>query len=177
MRQRDRSPRHCRLVRAVVVVLTFVAVGCGKGAETDYPPVSGQRVQAASVAAEGPVPYRVGAYELVFPAVLGEVEHARRAALLVDLVQGHGNARGFVEWRKSDGLPRTYAVEGWARQRGVEGELVTVFELVTVAELALTHVNGADTRRPSWDSGVSRPAAVRVVVHETSGTATLIQRR
>ncbi len=167
MRQGARSPNHRRAARGVLVLLAFVAAGCVRSTETEYPAVSGQRVQGASVVARGAVPYRVGAYELVFP---GETDQARRAALLVDLAGGQGHARGFVEWGRSGEVPLTYVAGGWARQRDVKGESVTVFEL------SLSALKAGDTQRVTSDSEHSTPIAVRVVVHEASGDVTLTRR-
>lgn len=162
---------HRWLGRSAPILLAFVVTGCGGSPNTEYPAVSGRRIQAASVVARGDVPYRVGAYELVFPTMPGATDQARRAALLVDLAGGEGHVRGFVEWGAAGEVPLTYMVGGWARQRDVKGEPVTVFDL------ALSYLKGFDTPRVASDSASSTPLAVRVVVHEASGDVTLTRRR
>jgi hypothetical protein len=100
---------NCRwLGRSVLLLLALVAIGCGQATETDYPAVSGRRGQSASVVARVAVPWRVGAYELVFPTMPGEIDQARRAALLVELnggpgarVQGAG-APSAASWNGAD---------------------------------------------------------------------------
>ena len=148
----------------VLGLLALAAAGCGPSTVVEYPELSGRRVQSASVGAHGDVPYRVGAYELVFPTMPGTTDRARRAALLVDLAGGQGHVRGFVEWGGAGAVPLTYAAGGWARQRDVKGEPVTVFEL------ALSYIKAPDTPRVASDSASSTPLAVRVVVHETPAT-------
>src|SRR5437588_8377685 len=113
---------------AVLLLLGLVAGGCGASGTVDSPAVIGRRVQGTNVVARGAVPYRVSAYELVFAEQPGP-SHARRAALLVDLVGGRGPVRGFAEWGRPGEPPKTYAVGGWAKQRIIQDELVTVFDL------------------------------------------------
>jgi hypothetical protein len=61
----------CRdAVFAVSLVLAVVAAGCGSRPAAEYPATSGRRVQSVAVVA-GSVPYRVGAYELVFAEQAG----------------------------------------------------------------------------------------------------------
>ena len=130
--------------------------------------MNGRRVQGVSLAPSAAVPYKVDAYELVFSPDPRESRDVRRAALLVDLAGGQGQARGFLEWGRSDEPPQVYVVGGWARQRDRAGDVQTVFELV------LDHfaVRGADLSAPE-----SVPVAVRVIVHEASGDVTLLRRR
>src|SRR5213595_3009665 len=113
---------------AGVMLLGLVAGGCGASPVVDSPAVIGRRVQGTSVLAQGGVPYQVSAYELVFAEQPGP-SHARRAALLVDLVGGRGPVRGFAEWGRPGEPTKTYAVGGWAKQRSVQDQLVTVFDL------------------------------------------------
>ena len=94
----------------------------------------------------------------------------RRAALLVEFLGGQGHVHGFTEWGSSGTEPRTYVTSGWARQRRVDGEPVTVFEL------ALDLIESAAQRRTAADTAHPRPLAVRVVVHEGSGDVTLTAR-
>ncbi|HEV8144279.1 MAG TPA: hypothetical protein VGQ77_15575 [Methylomirabilota bacterium] len=93
--------------RGVVMALALLAAGCGSSTNVEYPTLNGRRVQATSVVARGAVPYRVGAYELVFTHSTDTDAQARRAALLVDLAAGQGHVRGFVEWGKSGEVPLT----------------------------------------------------------------------
>jgi hypothetical protein len=67
--------------------------------------------------------------------------------------------------------PTTYVAGGWARQKQVDGELVTVFEL------ALEHFRVRGARRAANDTRTAMPLGVRVVVHEGSGDVALIARR
>jgi hypothetical protein len=89
------------------MALALLAAGCGSSTNVEYPTLNGRRVQATSVVARGAVPYRVGAYELVFTHSTDTDAQARRAALLVDLAAGQGHVRGFVEWGKSGEVPLT----------------------------------------------------------------------
>jgi hypothetical protein len=159
---------RCRFRRSILIVLALVASGCGTPTTVEYPTVSGRRVQGASMTpADGAVPYRVGAYEVVFTPVPGSTEHAQRAALLVDLSDGQGPARGFMEWNRGGEVPTLYLAGGWARQRNVGDDPTTVFEL------ALSQLD-APRAQPVT---VGPPLAVRVVIHEASGDATLTRRR
>jgi hypothetical protein len=160
--------RHALL--AVPMLLTVVAAGCGSGPATEYPAMSGRRVQSVAVVAGGSVPYRVGAYELVF-AEQPDVPHARRAALVVDLYGDRGRVQGFAEWGRSGEAPRTYAVGGWARQRAVDGQVLTVFDL------ALNGLDVREAQRGPRRLGDRAPVDVRVVVNEGSGDVTLTRRR
>ena len=67
--------------------------------------------------------------------------------------------------------PKTYAVGGWAKQRSVQDELVTVFDL------SLIHLAAVGAPRVTRAPDDLMPVAVRVVVNETSGDVTLIKRR
>jgi hypothetical protein len=159
---------RCRFRRSILIVLALVASGCGTPTTVDYPTVSGRRVQGASmVPADGTMPYRVGAYEVVFTPVPGSIEHARRAALLVDLVGGQGPVRGFMEWNRGGEVPAFYVAGGWARQRNVGDDPTTVFELA-LSQLDAPRAHGV---------AAGPPLAVRVVIHEASGDATLTRRR
>jgi len=162
-----------RWVRASLPIVLFLAGGCGASGGADYPAESGRRVQGVSMVAGAAVPYRVDAYELVFAPGPGAARHVRRAALLVDLAGGHGQARGFLEWGRPDETPQIYVVGGWARQRASAGDLQTVFEL-SLDRFAVRA--GGDAGR---DAAAAPPAplAVRVVVHEGSGDVTLLRRR
>jgi hypothetical protein len=86
-------------------------------------------------------------------------------------VEGRGHVAGFAEWGRSGEIPKTYVVGGWARQRKVEGELVTVFEL------ALNYVGTREAPHPVRDPYDVTPGAVRILVNETSGTASLVSHR
>ena len=152
------------------MVLALVAGGCGSRPTTDYPATSGRRVQSVAVVAGGSVPYQVGAYELVFAEQAG-VWHARRAALVVDLFGARGRVQGFAEWGRPDGPPETYAVGGWASQRAVDGQVLTVFEL------ALNSLESRPGRHATRDPADRAPVDVRVVVDEGSGDVTLTRRR
>jgi hypothetical protein len=110
--------RHA--LSAVPMIVAVVAAGCGSAPTVDAPAVSGRRVQSVAVAAGGAVPYRVGAYELVFAEQAG-VPHARRAGLVVDLFGDRGRVQGFAEWGRSGEPPATYASAG-----GLAGEPSTV---------------------------------------------------
>jgi hypothetical protein len=155
--------------RGVVMALALLAAGCGSSTNVEYPTLNGRRVQGTSVIASGAVPYRVGAYELVFTNSTDTDAHARRAALLVDLAAGQGHVRGFVEWGKSGEVPLTYVAGGWARQRNVSGVQMTVFDL------ALNHVDVPGARHHTLER--STPLAIRVEVDEASGDVTLTRRR
>ncbi|HEY2994635.1 MAG TPA: hypothetical protein VGM22_17600 [Methylomirabilota bacterium] len=152
---------------SILIVLALGASGCRASTTVDYPAVSGRRVQAASMAAaDSAMPYRLGAYELVFAPGPGSTGHARRAALLVDLAGGQGPVRGFMEWDHAGDVPTFYVAGGWARQRNVGDDPTTVFEL------ALNQLNAS--RAPA---ATDPPLAVRVVIHEASGDVTLTRRR
>jgi hypothetical protein len=146
----------------IVLTLSALALGaCGRSTVADAPTLRGHRVQTARVVAAGVPTYQVGAYEIVFPD--------SRAALLVDLTGGQGIAHGFVEWSGGRETPDTYVAGGWARQRDVAGERVTVFEL------SLNHLVVKGRATPA--SAYQPPLAVRLVVNEASGDATLTERR
>ena len=153
-----------------LVILFGVLVGGCSAAPTETSIVGGRRVQNATVAAQT-VPFQLSAYELVFQDLPSGREHARRAALLVDFVGDRGHVRGFTEWGAPREEPRTYLTGGWARQNRVNGEVVTVFEL------ALNYLQVGGARRTASDPVDTTPLAVRVVVHEGSGEATLTARR
>ena len=124
---------------SILIVLALGASGCRASTTVDYPAVSGRRVQAASMAAaSSAMPYRVGAYELVFTPVPGSTGQARRAALLVDLAGGQGSVRGFMEWDHGGDVPAFYVAGGWARQRNVGDDPTTVFELALNQHIART---------------------------------------
>lgn len=154
----------------VLVLLAVAGAGCGASIAADEPTIPGRRVQGAQVTAQGPVPYQVGAYELVFAEQPQASSQTRRAALLVDLVGGQGHVRGFVEWGRAE-RPTMYAASGWARQRTVDGELVTVFELI------LHYLEPRGTRRGARDPQNPADLALRVAINEASGDVTLIRRR
>lgn len=61
-------------------------------------------------------------------------------------------------------------LEGWARQRDIGGELLTVFDL------SLNYRGPRSSRVAATDSGDPTPFAVRVVVNEGSGIVTLTSR-
>src|SRR5262245_553291 len=153
-----------------LTLLALSAVGCGAPSAAEYPPVSGRRVQGTTVIAKGAVPYQLATYELLFAEQPGASRHARRAALHVDLVGGQGRVQGFTEWGRPGETPMTYLVGGWAHQRTVEGEPLTVFEL------ALNYLQpvGAGPARTPEDP---RDLTVHVVVNEASGDVTLMRRR
>lgn len=162
---------HRSSSRKLLIVLALLVAGCGASASVESPPLSGRRVQAASLVAQGAVPYRVDAYDVTFADTSGPAGQARRAALLVDMAAGHGQVHGFVEWGKAGDVPLTYVAGGWARQRAVGDELVTVFEL------ALSNADLRDRRHGVTDSERFTPLAVRLVVNEASGDVTLTRRR
>lgn len=153
-----------RSVSVWSLILVLVAGGCGVTAPVEYPAVSGRRTQGATMVADAAFPYRIAAYDVLFAPDPRATRQARRAALLVDLSGGQGVARGFVEWGGPGETPLIYVVGGWARQRAAEGELLTVFDLV-LSHLELQRSSGVVPRTPD-----AAPLAVRVVVHETSGT-------
>lgn len=157
----------------LLIVLAVVVAGCGSSTSAESPPLRGQRVHGTNLVAQGAVPYRVGAYEFAFasPAGGGVGAQARRAALLVDMAAGRGYVRGFVEWGQSGQVPMTYVAGGWAQQADVEGELVTVFDLV------LNGLEARTARRRGGHSERITPFAVRVVVNEASGDVTLTRRQ
>jgi hypothetical protein len=88
---------------------------------------------------------------------------------VVSLLDGQGQVEGFAEWGRPGESPKTYAVGGWARQRAVGGQLTTVLEL-KLERLDSPQVVGVV-------QASDRALAVRVVVDETSGNATLTRRR
>jgi hypothetical protein len=174
--RRPAIERHATSVRrhgtfALVIALGLVTGACGAARTTDEVEVSGRRVQSARLVSQSAVPYEVRAYELVFPEQPGHADHARRAALLVDLVGGQGHVAGFTEWGRAGETPKTYVVGGWARQRSGEGEVVTVFEL------GLSYVESPEAPRQPRDPDDVKPVAVRIFVNETSGDVTLVSRR
>ena len=157
-------------VPALWALIMLVTSGCGSPPASDYPAASGRRVQGVAVVAGGAVPYRVGAYEIVFTEQAG-VSHARRAALIVDLFGDLGRVQGFAEWARPGAPPETYAVGGWARRpQTAGGQVLTVFELA---------LNGLDAR--AWyalrDPADRVPVDVRLVVDEGSGDVTLTRLR
>jgi hypothetical protein len=162
-------PSFCRH-GATTAALALAIVGCGRAGTIDHPTVSGRRVQATDVVARA-APLRVRAYELRFSDASDADVQARRAALLVDFAGGDGRARGFVEWGKVGEPPSTYLADGWARQRESGATPVTVFEL------ALHYVEVPGTHGPTAVRGRPTPLAVRVVVDEATGDATLTRRR
>lgn len=155
----------------ILIVLALLVAGCGSSTSAEYPTLNGRRVQSTSIVAHSTVPYHVGTYELTFTAFGDADAQARRAALLVDIAAGQGHARGFVEWGRPGEAPMTYAAQGWAQQRDVQGELVTVFHL------ALNYLGTRNAHRSATDTEHPVPFAVRIVVNETSGEATLAKRR
>ena len=169
MNQAMKLMGRSRSRRTLLVVLGMLVAGCS-ASTAELPTISGRRVQNATVVAHGSVPAQVSAYELVFPDLPGDRGHARRAALLVDLLGGQGHVRGFTEWGSSGEEPTTYVTGGWARQKQVNGELVTVFEL------ALDAIEVRGTRRVVADAKRATPLALRVVVREGTGDVTLTAR-
>ena len=155
----------------ILIVLALLVTGCGSSPSAEYSALHGQRVKSTSIVAHSTFPYHVGTYELTFTALGDADAHARRAALLVDMAGGQGHARGFVEWGRPGEPPVTYVAQGWAQQRDVEGEFVTVFHL------ALNYLGPRNARRSTTDAEHPVPFAVRIVVNETSGDATLAKRR
>jgi hypothetical protein len=169
-RQRTTIMSRPRLMFAVLMLLAVAGAGCGASIAAEETAVPGRRVQGTQVSAEGAVPYQVGAYELVFAEPPQASSQTRRAALLVDLVGGQGHVRGFVEWGRAE-RPTMYAASGWARQRTVDGELVTVVELI------LHYLEPRGTRRAARDPQDPADLALRVAINEASGDVTLIRRR
>ena len=155
----------------MLIGLGVLSAGCGSAASGDPVVTEGRRVQAATAVANGTSTYQIGAYELVFADERITGRHPRRAALLVDMFGGLGRVRGFAEWGGLGKPLETYVVGGWARQTSLQGELVTVFELV------LNHMNASAVHREAARPEESTPANVRVVVHEASGNVTLTGRR
>ena len=155
----------------ILIVLALLVAGCGSSTSAEYPALNGRRVQSTSIVAQSTVPYHVGTYELTFTAPRDADAQARRAALLVDMAAGQGHARGFVEWGRPGEAPMTYVAQGWAQQRDVQGEFVTVFHL------ALNYLGPRNARRSVPDAEHPVPFAVRIVVNETSGHVTLARRR
>ena len=150
-----------------VVALALLGAGCTTPAVVDETPVAGRRVQAASIVSGGALPYRVDAYELVFAAPADGAARTRRAGVMVDLVNGHGPARGFVEWAGASDVPAVYIANGWARQRDVDGDRITAITL------SLSHLpvpSGAPQHAEA-------PPAIRVLVNETTGGVTVTHRR
>jgi hypothetical protein len=158
-------------IRRSFILLALAGAGCTATTDADHPAVHGRRVQSATVATEGAGQYRVGTYELVFTPIADSVAHARRAALVVDLAAGRGLVRGFVEWGRSGEAPLTYVVGGWAQQQQVGGAPVTVFDL------GLKYLEGPGPRQGAPLREHSTALAVRVVVDEASGEATLRRRQ
>jgi hypothetical protein len=68
-----------RLNRSVLIALALFVAACSPSTTTEFPALNGRRVQGASVVAHGGVPYRVGAYELVFAGIPGARSAARRS--------------------------------------------------------------------------------------------------
>jgi hypothetical protein len=154
-----------------LIVLALLVAGCGPSTSAEYPALHGQRVKSTSIIAQSTVPYHVGTYELTFTTRGDADAQARRAALLVDMAGGQGHARGFVEWGRPGQPTMIYVAQGWAQQRDVQGELVTVFQL------ALNYLEPRNARRNATDAEHPVPFAVRIVVNETSGDVTLAKRR
>jgi len=162
-------PSSCRH-GATTAALALAIVGCGRSGTIDHPTVSGRRVQGTDVVAHA-APLRVRAYELRFSDASETDVQARRAALVVDFAGSEGHARGFVEWGKAGEPPSTYLADGWARQRESVAPPVTVFEL------SLYYVEVPGSQGPTAPRGRPTPLAVRVVVDEATGDATLTRRR
>ena len=76
-----------------------------------------------------------------------------------------------VEWGKAGEPPSTYLADGWARQRESVASPLTVFEL------ALHYVEVLGSQGPAVVRGRPTPLAVRVVVDEATGDATLTRGR
>jgi hypothetical protein len=113
----------------------------------------------------------VRAYELRFSDASKADVQARRAALVVEFAGSDGYARGFVEWGKAGDPPSTYLADGRARQREAAASPLTVFEL------ALHYVEVPSSQGLTAVRGRPTPLAVRFVVDETTGDATLTRRR
>lgn len=154
----------------ILIVLALLVAGCGSSTSAEYPALHGRRVQSTSIVAQSTVPYHVGTYELTFTTVPGADVQARRAAFLVDMAAGQGLARGFVEWGTPGNALVTYVAGGRAWQMDVHGEPVTVFELT------LNYLGARNARRRLADAEHPAPFAIRVVVNERSGDATLARR-
>lgn len=164
-------PLLYRCVRGVTVAALAIAIaGCGPSETIDHPTVNGQRVQATDVVANA-APIRMAAYELIFSDASDTDVQARRAALLVEFVGGDGQARGFVEWGKPGEAPSTYLANGWVRQRRSIAAPVTVFDL------ALHYIDVPGAQGAISIRARPTPLAVRVLVDETTGHATLTRRR
>jgi hypothetical protein len=155
----------------ILIVLALLMAGCGSPTKAEYPTLNGRRVQSTTIVAQSAVPYHVGTYELTFTTRGDADAHARRAALLVDMAGGQGHARGFVEWGRAGQPTMTYVAQGWAQQRDIHGEFVTVFQL------ALNYLGPRNARANATDADDPVPFAVRIVVNERSGDVTLAKRR
>jgi hypothetical protein len=162
-------PSSCRR-SATTAALALAIAGCGRPGTIDHPTVSGRRVQATDVVAHA-APLRVRAYELRFSDASKADVQARRAALVVEFAGSDGYARGFVEWGRAGEPPSTYLADGWARQRESVASPLTVFEL------ALHYVEVSGGEGPTAVRGRPTPLAVRVVVDEATGDATLTRER
>src|SRR5262249_19878944 len=116
-------------------------------------------------------PVRVRAYAIRFSDASEADVQARRAALVVEFAGSDGHARGFVDWGRADEPPSTYLADGWARQRESVASPLTVFEL------SLHFVEVPGSQGPTAVRGRPTPLAVRVVVDEATGDATLTRER
>jgi hypothetical protein len=154
---------------AILSCIALLSGACGVAPRLEYPSVPGHRAHLTTLEPKSAVPYRVGAYELVFADQL-DAAYARRAALVVSLLDGQGHVEGFAEWGRPGEFPRTYTVGGWARQQDVGGLRTTVLEL------KLERLDSPEVVGVAPEPG-DRALAVRVVVDETSGNATLTRRR
>ena len=76
-----------------------------------------------------------------------------------------------MEWGKAGEPPSTYVADGWARQRESVASPLTVFEL------ALHYVEVLGSQGPPAVRVRPTPLAVRVVVDEATGDATLTRGR
>lgn len=161
-------PLSRRLI--VLIGAALLSGACGVSPVPEYPTVHGRRAQIATLVAANDVPYRVGAYELVFQNQTGAPQ-AHRAALLVSLVGGQGHVEGFAEWGRAGESLKIYAVAGWAHQRSVAGQLMTVLDLW------MDRLYSPEVDAPARDPRDLRSLAVRVVVNEASGDTTLTRRR
>jgi len=155
---------------ATTAALAIAIVGCERPGTIDHPTVIGRRVQATDVVARA-APLRVRVYELRFSDASEADVQARRAALMVEFTGSDGHARGFVEWGKAGEPPSTYLADGLARQRESVASPLTVFEL------ALHYVEVLGSQGPAAVRGRPTPLAVRVVVDEATGDATLTRRQ
>ena len=72
---------------------------------------------------------------------------------------------------------RPGAARGGVRLAGRPGVAAARGEQVTVFDLALNYLDAGDARRDGTGAGRFTPLAVRVVVNEASGDATLTSRR